>query len=127
MLKFFCVINFCEFYYPRKFFNNEIFPDYGNALFSSLSYGIQQSAGQIDLVIALLILSVASWLFTIYIFKPGAPGFLKLFLCGCLCLCLCVCLPLRLLITSGVIWTPYDWLKKVLQLLYGKCNCSCYR
>ena len=24
----------------------------------------------------------------------------------------CVCLPPRLLITSGVIWTPYDWLNK---------------
>ena len=24
----------------------------------------------------------------------------------------CVCLPLRLLRTSGVIWTPYDWLSK---------------
>ena len=25
---------------------------------------------------------------------------------------MCVCPPLRLLITSGVIWTPYDWLNK---------------
>ena len=24
----------------------------------------------------------------------------------------CVCLPLRILITSGVIWTQYDWLNK---------------
>ena len=24
----------------------------------------------------------------------------------------CVCPPLRLLITSGVIWTPYDWVNK---------------
>ena len=24
----------------------------------------------------------------------------------------CVCLPLRLLITSGMIWTSYDWLNK---------------
>ena len=28
MLKFFRVINFRVFHYPRKFFNNEIFPDY---------------------------------------------------------------------------------------------------
>ena len=53
---------------------------------------------------------------------PGryTPGFLKLFLWGCLyvceslclcvcmhacmCVCVCVCLPLRLLITSGMIW-----------------------
>ena len=42
----------------------------------------------------------------------GAPGFLKLFLCGRLYVCFCVCPPLRLLITSGVIWTPYDWLNK---------------
>ena len=25
---------------------------------------------------------------------------------------MCVCLPLRLLIISGMIWTPYDWLNK---------------
>ena len=29
--------------------------------------------------------------------------------------CVCVCPPPRLLITSGVIWTPYDWSNK----LYG--------
>ena len=28
------------------------------------------------------------------------------------CVCVCVCPPLRQLITSGVIWTPYDWLNK---------------
>ena len=27
-------------------------------------------------------------------------------------MCVCVWLPLRQLITSGVIWTPYDWLNK---------------
>ena len=27
-------------------------------------------------------------------------------------MCMCVSAP-RLLITSGVMWTPYDWLKKV--------------
>ena len=29
-----------------------------------------------------------------------------------MCTCLCMCPPLRLLITSGVIWSPYDWLNK---------------
>ena len=29
-----------------------------------------------------------------------------------MCLCVCVSPPPRLLITSGVIWTPYDWLNK---------------
>ena len=32
----------------------------------------------------------------------------------CVCVCartrVCVCPPLRLLMTSGVMWTPYDWL-----------------
>ena len=28
MLKYFCVINFHGFHYPRKYFNNEILPDY---------------------------------------------------------------------------------------------------
>ena len=64
--------------------------------------------------------------------------FLKLFLCVCLyvcvfacecvcacvCVCVCVCvyLRLRLLITSGVIWIPYDWLNKFLTLLYANCS-----
>ena len=30
----------------------------------------------------------------------------------CLRVCMCVCPPSRLLITSGVIWTPYDCLNK---------------
>ena len=30
----------------------------------------------------------------------------------CVCVCVCVSLPSRLLITSGVIWAPYDWLNK---------------
>ena len=30
VLKIVCVINFRGFHYPRKFFNNEIFPDYGS-------------------------------------------------------------------------------------------------
>ena len=54
-------------------------------------------------------------------FKPGArcgqrtPVFLKLILCGssvCVCVCLCVCPPQRLFITSGMIWTSYDYLNK---------------
>ena len=28
------------------------------------------------------------------------------------CICVCVCPPPRLLITSGMIWTPYNWLNK---------------
>ena len=48
------------------------------------------------------------------------PGFLKLFLCRhlyvyvCVCVCVCVCLPPRILITSGMIWTPYGWLNNLL-------------
>ena len=30
----------------------------------------------------------------------------------CVCVCVCVCPHPRLLITSGVIWTLYDWLNK---------------
>ena len=30
----------------------------------------------------------------------------------CVVVCVCVCPPLRLLITSGMICTPYDWLNK---------------
>ena len=40
-----------------------------------------------------------------------APGFLKLILRG-LSVCMHVCQRPRLLITSGVIWSPYDWLNK---------------
>ena len=29
-----------------------------------------------------------------------------------MCVCLHVCPPLRLLITSGMIWTPFDWSSK---------------
>ena len=29
-----------------------------------------------------------------------------------MCVCVCVCPAPRLLIISGVIWTPYDWLNK---------------
>ena len=32
--------------------------------------------------------------------------------CMCACVSVCVCVPLSLLITSGKIWTPYDWLNK---------------
>ena len=64
-----------------------------------------------------------------------APGFLNCFcvdicmfvhVCVCVCVCLrvcvCVCLPLRLLITSGVMWhdmNPIRLVKQVLQLLYN--------
>ena len=42
------------------------------------------------------------------------PGPLKNFLCVHLYVCMCgyICPVLRLLITSDMIWTPYDWLKK---------------
>ena len=30
----------------------------------------------------------------------------------CVCVCVSVCSPPRLVITGGMIWTPYDWLKK---------------
>ena len=30
----------------------------------------------------------------------------------CVCVCVCVCSPPRLLITSDMIWIPYDWLNK---------------
>ena len=34
--------------------------------------------------------------------------------CACMCVWGCMCVPtLRLLITSGVIGTPYDWLNKL--------------
>ena len=52
----------------------------------------------------------------IYVYR--IVGFLELLLSAnvcmraCVCLRLCVCLPPRLLITSGVIWTPYDWSNK---------------
>ena len=38
--------------------------------------------------------------------------------CVCVCLCVCACPPLRLLITSGMIWTPYDWLNKGYSFLW---------
>ena len=47
------------------------------------------------------------------------PGFLVLllsrklvYMCVHVCVCVCVCLPSRLLLTSGVIWAPYDCLNK---------------
>ena len=48
---------------------------------------------------------------------PGrrAPGFYRLILsakCVYVCVCMSVCPPPRLVITSGVMWTPYDWLNK---------------
>ena len=33
-------------------------------------------------------------------------------ICVFVCVRVCVCPPLRLLITSGVMWNPYDWLNK---------------
>ena len=54
--------------------------------------------------------------------------------CVCVCMCVCVCVwcvyvcvcpPLRLLITSCVMWRDMDpirLVKQVLQLLYGNCT-----
>ena len=40
------------------------------------------------------------------------PGFLKLIHCGRLYVCMFVYPPPKLLITSGMKWTLYDWLNK---------------
>ena len=48
-----------------------------------------------------------------FTFTFTVPGFLKLVLCGSsVCVFVCVCPNLRLLITSDVIWTSYDWSNK---------------
>ena len=52
------------------------------------------------------------------IFKPGwccwcPPGFQKLILSA---MCVSVCPPPRLIITSGMIWAPCDWLNKFCSL-----------
>ena len=54
-------------------------------------------------------------------FKPGAPAAVMVsYNCFCprmsVCVCACVCPSLRLLITSGVIYTLYDWLNNFLWL-----------
>ena len=80
------------------------------------------------------------------IFKPGTrwpqagmPGFLELLLSTNVRMrvyvraCLRVCSPPRLLITSGVMWTPYDWSNKfygfplaaVVDIVSG-CDVSIY-
>ena len=44
-----------------------------------------------------------------------APDFWELILSAkyvCVRMCVSVCLPPRLLTTSGMIWTAYDWLNK---------------
>ena len=46
------------------------------------------------------------------------PGFLKLFLYRHVYVCVCV--PSRLLITSGVIWSPNDWLNKFYSCYMAK-------
>ena len=47
---------------------------------------------------------------------PAHTWFLKIdsvqIISVCVHLCVCVSPLLRLLITSGVIWTPYEWLNK---------------
>ena len=63
-----------------------------------------------------------------------APGFLKLFLCGCLfvnvfmCVFVCVSAPKAIIITSGMMWRDMDLIrlvKLVLKLLYGDCSRYC--
>ena len=53
--------------------------------------------------------------------RPAHSWFLKIDsmwivgmrVCMCVCVCVCVRVPTpRLLVTSGVIWTTYDWLNK---------------
>ena len=53
-------------------------------------------------------------LFKLVVCRPAHTWFLEIdpVRIVSMCVCLCVCLPLRLLITSGMIWTPYDWLNK---------------
>ena len=34
------------------------------------------------------------------------------------CVCVCVCPPPRLLITSSMIWTPYDWLNNFYSFIW---------
>ena len=61
--------------------------------------------------------------------RPACTWFLKIVSVQMsVCVCLCMYLPLRLLITSGVMWhamDPIQLVKQVLQLSYG--NCSYYR
>ena len=44
----------------------------------------------------------------------------------CMCVCVLVRPPPRLVITSGVIWTPYDWLNKYysfcMAAIFGRCG-----
>ena len=42
----------------------------------------------------------------------GFAWFLTTALLVCVCICVCVCLLPWLLITSGMIWIPYNWLHK---------------
>ena len=56
-------------------------------------------------------------------------------MCVCVCVCVFACVStLRLLITSGVIWTPYDWSNKfygfymaVVVDIDSGCDVSNYR
>ena len=49
--------------------------------------------------------------------------------CVCVCVCVCVSLPPRVLITSGMMWTLYDWLNKfysfymavIVSIVNGHC------
>ena len=51
-----------------------------------------------------------------YGFHDNTPVYVWMSVCACACVC--VCLPLRLLITSGMLWTPYDWFKSSTAVMY---------
>ena len=58
-----------------------------------------------------------------HIIKPGvrrpvAGARLVSWKCFCVDICMCVCPPPRLLITSGVMWTPCDWLNKFYSCIW---------
>ena len=44
--------------------------------------------------------------------KIDSVQIVSMCVCLCVCMCVCVCSHPRLLITSGMIWTPYDLLNK---------------
>ena len=57
-----------------------------------------------------------TWICELWIFKPSVcrpvlacAWFLRIALSANVCMCMCMCPPLRLSITSGVMWTPYTY------------------
>ena len=71
-----------------------------------------------------------AWFPKIVSVQTSVCVFVSVCVCVCVFVCVfvCVCPPLRLLITSGVMWRdmdPIQLVKQVLQLLYGNCNRYC--